>query len=65
MSKPLDVPDGMQVSAVADADGPMIEFYTGRWAIRYSRAEVMELINALQGWLEESRPRAVEELSGD
>lgn len=51
MSTPLDVPDGVNVTSVADSDGPSLEFYTGRWAIRYSRSEVMELVDALNAWL--------------
>jgi hypothetical protein len=65
MSRRLEVPDGLQVVAVADADGPMIEFYTGRWQVRYSRSEVMELIGALQHWLNETHPPITEEFSGE
>lgn len=52
MSRPLDVPDGLQCIAVEDPDGPMIEFYTGRWEIRYNREEVIDLIIKLQRWLD-------------
>lgn len=57
MSKSLDVPDGLQATSVADPDGLMVEFYTGRWPIRFDRSEVMELIDALQSWLAETAPK--------
>lgn len=58
MSTRLDVPDGMQVTAVTDPDGPMLEFYTGRWEIRYNRSEVMGLMDALNGWLNKTQEEA-------
>ena len=54
MSTPLDVPDGMQVTSTFDGEyGQCLEFYTGRWPIKYSKSEVVELIDALNGWLGE------------
>lgn len=50
----LDVPDGMQVDHVKSSDGTdAITFYTGRWVIEYSVAEVEEL----QSWCAEMRLR--------
>jgi hypothetical protein len=44
----------MTVTSVACLGGPMLEFHTGPREVRFNRPEVMELIDALNGWLVET-----------
>lgn len=54
----LDVPDGMLVTHVkTDEEKDAVTFYTGRWTIEYSVAEVEELVEELQSWAAEMRLR--------
>lgn len=54
----LDVPDGMQVDHVKNAeDKDALTFYTGRWVIEYSVAEVEDLVSELTEWAAEMRLR--------
>lgn len=54
----LDVPDGMQVKHVTnDENRDAVTFYTGRWTIEYSVAEVEELISELSAWAADMRLR--------
>lgn len=49
----MEVPDGMEVTMMMGSDGPVLVFYTGRFATEYSVDEVAELRDALTAWLED------------
>lgn len=50
----LDVPGGMVVREVTGGEGaPLVEFYTGRFTVRYGAIELRALVSVLQAWLRE------------
>lgn len=54
MGRKLDVPGGVVAHIVVGDDGaPLVEFYTGRFTVRYDVTELKKFVSVLQAWLRE------------